>query len=233
MAAWPQPADADTLRICVATDTHIGYMGKDNVRKNDALNTFEEVLQICRGSSADLILHGGDLFHENKPQRGCLYNAMELLRRYCLGPGDVGFQVVSGPEMFRRGLVNYEDPNMNVDMPMFMIHGNHDDPGGDSNLSVANLLEVASLVNYFGRAENLENIVVKPVLLQKGQTRVAIFGVTDMASEISVMKDCTVLYKIALSALRHRRMWSSGSTSWCRTDTSPESAQGQQGWRAE
>ena len=26
--------------------------------------------------------------------------------------------------------VNYEDPNMNVSIPVFSIHGNHDDPQG-------------------------------------------------------------------------------------------------------
>lgn len=29
-------------------------------------------------------------------------------------------------------VVNYADPNMNVDMPVFSIHGNHDDPAGVS-----------------------------------------------------------------------------------------------------
>jgi double-strand break repair protein MRE11 len=26
--------------------------------------------------------------------------------------------------------VNYEDPNINVAIPVFSIHGNHDDPSG-------------------------------------------------------------------------------------------------------
>ena len=29
-------------------------------------------------------------------------------------------------------VVNYEDPNYNVAMPVFSIHGNHDDPAGVS-----------------------------------------------------------------------------------------------------
>ena len=28
--------------------------------------------------------------------------------------------------------MNYEDPNYNVSIPVFMIHGNHDDPAGVS-----------------------------------------------------------------------------------------------------
>ena len=26
--------------------------------------------------------------------------------------------------------VNYEDPNYNISIPIFLIHGNHDDPAG-------------------------------------------------------------------------------------------------------
>ena len=27
-------------------------------------------------------------------------------------------------------MVNYEDPNYNISIPVFSIHGNHDDPAG-------------------------------------------------------------------------------------------------------
>merc|ERR1719316_932503 len=108
---------------------------------------------------------------------------MDLMRRYLLGSGDIGFEVVSDPTQFSRGMVNFEDPNVNVDIPMFMIHGNHDDPGGESNLSVASLLEVASLVNYFGRPDDLEDIAVKPLLLRKGRTQTAIYPLGNIRDE--------------------------------------------------
>ena len=40
--------------------------------------------------------------------------------------------------------VNYEDPNYNIGIPVFMIHGNHDDPVGVRSWHV--VLCVASLV---------------------------------------------------------------------------------------
>eukprot|EP00931_Biecheleriopsis_adriatica_P068125 TRINITY_DN42154_c0_g1_i1.p1 TRINITY_DN42154_c0_g1~~TRINITY_DN42154_c0_g1_i1.p1 ORF type:complete len:742 (-),score=142.44 TRINITY_DN42154_c0_g1_i1:75-2300(-) len=175
--------DEDTLRILVATDTHVGYNEKDKLRGLDALNTFEEALQIGKSKKADLILHGGDLFHDNKPSRGCIYKTMELLRQYTMGSGEVYFQVVSDQSMFSRGAVNYEDPNLNVELPFFMIHGNHDDPGGESNLCAASLLEVAGLCNYFGRSEDLEDIVVRPLLIRKGQSQVAIYGLGNIRDE--------------------------------------------------
>ena len=32
--------------------------------------------------------------------------------------------------------MNYEDPNYNIDIPVFAIHGNHDDPTGVSSCQV-------------------------------------------------------------------------------------------------
>lgn len=29
-----------------------------------------------------------------------------------------------------QSVVNYEDPNINVSVPVFSVHGNHDDPTG-------------------------------------------------------------------------------------------------------
>ena len=40
---------------------------------------------------------------------------------------------------YRFGIVNYEDPNYNVSMPVFSIHGNHDDPSGVSLPSVPSI----------------------------------------------------------------------------------------------
>ena len=40
---------------------------------------------------------------------------------------------------------------MNVGMPVFTIHGNHDDPAGEENLSAVSILSSAGLVNYFGK----------------------------------------------------------------------------------
>lgn len=49
-------------------------------------------------------------------------------------------------------VVNYQDPNLNVGLPIFTIHGNHDDPSGADNLSAVDILSSCGLVNYFGKA---------------------------------------------------------------------------------
>ena len=51
---------------------------------------------ICENAlQVDLILLGGDLFHENKPSRSTLVKTIEILRRYCLNDQPIKFQVVS------------------------------------------------------------------------------------------------------------------------------------------
>ncbi len=50
-------------------------------------------------------------------------------------------------------VVNYEDPNYNVSMPVFIIHGNHDDPTGVNKTSTV-IYCLLSL--FFSLAKQLE-----------------------------------------------------------------------------
>ncbi|KAL5499795.1 hypothetical protein EMCRGX_G011255 [Ephydatia muelleri] len=126
--------EEDTMKILIATDNHIGFMEKDPIRCNDSLETFEEILKIAKAEEVDFILQGGDLFHENKPSRITLHHTMELLRHYCMGSKPCQIEIRSDQSVnFKHSkfpVVNYEDPNYNVAIPVFSIHGNHDDPAG-------------------------------------------------------------------------------------------------------
>jgi double-strand break repair protein MRE11 len=167
------------LRIVVATDTHLGFKERDEIRKDDAFLAFEEVLQTARQLKADMIIHGGDLFHEHRPSRQSLHRCMKLLRDNCLGDGNVGIKVVSNPldnfDDAEQGL-NYENPNINVSMPVFAVHGNHDDPGREGYLAANNILSVAGLVNFFGKVTNLDSFHMKPVLIEKDNVKIALYG---------------------------------------------------------
>ena len=78
-------SSSDTMKILLASDIHLGYMENDGIRGKDAMNAFEEVLQLAQKNDVDFVLLGGDLFHENKPSRHCVQQTIELLRKYCLG----------------------------------------------------------------------------------------------------------------------------------------------------
>ena len=147
-----------------------------------------------------------------------------------MGPGAIQVQIVSGStppgtgssndnykssstSPFVRGYANYEDENYSVDLPVFSIHGNHDDPsrdGGNSELYAAlDLLDVANLVNYFGKQEDTADIRIDPVLLRKGTTKVALYGLGSMRDE------------------RLNRMWKGGKLVFSRP--SGEEARGDNG----
>ena len=173
--------DDTTLRIMLSTDNHLGYAERDPVRGMDSFAAFEEVLYLAKRYNCDMVLLAGDLFHENRPSRQTLYKAMNILRKYCLGPGAVRIQLLSDPSRnFASTTVNYQDPNFAVDLPVFSIHGNHDDPvregTGQAPLAALDLLSVSNLVNYMGKQEKIDQVEISPVLLQKGTTRVALYG---------------------------------------------------------
>ena len=68
--------DPDVLKIMIATDNHLGFLDKDPVRGGDSFSAFEEILMLCGEKRVDLLLLGGDLFHENKPTRRTLHKTM-------------------------------------------------------------------------------------------------------------------------------------------------------------
>ncbi|XP_043696383.1 double-strand break repair protein MRE11-like isoform X2 [Telopea speciosissima] len=181
---------SNTIRVLVATDCHLGYMEKDEVRRHDSFQAFEEICSIAEQKQVDFLLLGGDLFHENKPSRTTLVKTIEILRRYCLNDRPVQFQVVSDQTMnFANmfGHVNYEDPHFNVGLPVFSIHGNHDDPAGVDNLSAIDILSACNLVNYFGKmilgGSGVGHIALHPILVRKGSTSVALYGLGNIRDE--------------------------------------------------
>jgi double-strand break repair protein MRE11 len=50
-------------------------------------------------------------------------------------------------------------------------------------LSALDLLSVSNLINYFGRQDQVDNVNISPVLIQKGNTKVALYGMGSMRDE--------------------------------------------------
>ncbi|XP_062983203.1 double-strand break repair protein MRE11 [Elgaria multicarinata webbii] len=177
----------DTFKILVATDIHLGYLEKDAARGNDTFVTFDEILKLAQDNEVDFILLGGDLFHENKPSRKTLYTCLELLRKYCMGDHPVQFEILSDQSVnfgfSKFPWVNYQDGNLNISIPVFSIHGNHDDPTGADALCALDILSCAGLLNHFGRSPSVEKIDVSPVLLQKGNSKIALYGLGSIPDE--------------------------------------------------
>ncbi len=117
--------------------------------------------------------------------------------------------------------MNYEDPNYNIALPVFAIHGNHDDPAGVCHLCLSfvsasvclsncraaraltvtvtvtvtvthlqvgsyssmDLLNSCNLLNYFGKSERIDEIENYPILMRKGRTKVAMYGMGNIRDE--------------------------------------------------
>ena len=173
------------FRILITNDNHVGYKEDDPIRQRDALVTFEEIMRIGRSLNVDFALHSGDLFDECRPNRFWMTSVMKLLQLHCFGDRVIRFQQLRTPYSKP---ANVEDPNRNIDMPMFMIHGNHDDPGGEygcaSTISAADMLDVNFLVNYFGKVDNVdEEIEIRPLLFQKNNSKIALYGLGNISDE--------------------------------------------------
>lgn len=133
-----------------------------------------------------MILLAGDLFHDNKPSRKAMFQVMRSLRLNCLGEKPCELEMLSDANDVFEGafnLVNYEDPDINIATPVFSIHGNHDDPSGDGHYCSLDILQVCGLINYFGRTPESDKISIKPILLQKGRTKLALYGMSNVRDE--------------------------------------------------
>lgn len=89
------PDNEDVLKILIATDNHLGFGEKDTIRGtynnlfinclmfiyfitdfllsgDDSYITFEEILDYAVSNEVDMILLGGDLFHDANPTTNAL-----------------------------------------------------------------------------------------------------------------------------------------------------------------
>ncbi|CAK0786238.1 hypothetical protein CVIRNUC_009451 [Coccomyxa viridis] len=179
---------ANLLRILIATDNHLGVWEKDEIRKDDSFTTFEEIFDHAKRYDVDFVLLGGDLFHDNKPSRTTIVRAMNVLSKYCLKPKPVSFSMLSDEsKTLVSGKANFHSDGLHVGLPVFTIHGNHDDPSGADNLSAVDVLSTCKLVNYFGKTpltgSTVGTLQIEPLLLKKGTTKVALYGLGNVRDE--------------------------------------------------
>ncbi|KAK0176359.1 hypothetical protein PV328_000504 [Microctonus aethiopoides] len=173
--------EENTFKILLATDCHLGY--EDSTSKNhrkDSFTTFEEILQLASRNNVDFILLGGDLFHDCKPPQNVILQCIKMIKQYCLGSRPINFQFLTDPESVLSSFppkVNYEDPDINIAIPIFTIHGNHDNPSFEYT-STLDILVASGLINYFGKLPDLNKITIVPIILKKGNTHIAIYGIS-------------------------------------------------------
>ena len=177
----------NTIRILLTTDNHVGYNESDPITGDDSWKTFHEIMMLAKKHSVDMILQSGDLFHTNKPSKKSLYQVLKSLRIACMGDRPCELELLSDPaQAFHYtdfSNVNYEDPNFNISIPMFGISGNHDDATGDALLCPMDILHVSGLMNHYGKVLESDKITISPLLFQKGNTKLALYGLASVRDE--------------------------------------------------
>ena len=88
-------AAADTIRLLIATDNHVGYAERDAIRGDDSWKSFHEVMTLAKEKDVDMVLLAGDLFHDNKPSRKSMFNVMRSLRMACYGEKPCELEMLS------------------------------------------------------------------------------------------------------------------------------------------
>ena len=180
----------------------MGFREKDAITGQDSFIAFEECLEIARKKDVDFVLLGGDLFHDQRPSQKAYLTASQIFNRNVFNTRHQdctqkasGRQSVGEAGHLRSELkehkfkthefkeANYLNPLLNIRLPIFSIHGNHDDPVGLELLSTLDQVSTNHYINYFGKVTNIEKIEVKPVLFEKGNTRVALYGIGHMRDE--------------------------------------------------
>ncbi|KAI4465769.1 double-strand break repair protein mre11 [Holotrichia oblita] len=179
--------DDNVFKILIATDNHLGYgESKPNIAQ-DSFRAFEEILQLAIKNEVDMMLLGGNLFHENQPSSYSFQKCTQLLKKYCLGDKAIAIEFLSDQKEhfshLENPIVNYEDPNLNISLPIFAIHGSHETPSGSKFVSALDALSSTGFINYFGRYNDLSEIEIKPILLKKGDTKIAIYGLSHVPDQ--------------------------------------------------
>jgi double-strand break repair protein MRE11 len=126
------------------------------------------------------VLLGGDLFHLNKPTRKSMHGVIRSLK----GLHDRRAQLLrDDPSAVEDIECTGEGADAVPPYPVFIVHGNHDDPAGDGALSAIDILSAAGLVTYFGKSANIDRVDVRPLIITKGTTRVAVYGLGNIRDE--------------------------------------------------
>ena len=182
-----QDDEANLLRVLISSDIHLGFAEKDQGRGIDSFHSFEEVLGIGVEHGVDMVILSGNLFHENKPSLRTQIKCIEILKNHVVGDQPSQIEYLSDPSVdfapFNSKIVNYESSNLNIGLTIFSIYGNHDDPSGLGGHSCLEVAHEAGLINYFGKVTDLKYIKVRPILLRKGNIRVAIYGLSNIRDE--------------------------------------------------
>jgi len=135
--------ETNVFRLAVSTCNHLGFAFRHPVRKNDSFDAFEEAMKKVRLANVDLLLLGGNMFDENTPSQEILQKTVGTLKENIFGDKSINYEIVWG-----KHAPNYACENMNIDLPIFIIHGKKEASFGNE-CNVLDVLHAGNYVIYF------------------------------------------------------------------------------------
>lgn len=178
-----------SFRILVLTDNHMGYNNLDtisgkvsqipsNLIFQDSFEAVEEILQRAKDEKVDFVIQGGDLFHDANPSLEVLNKGMEVFTNTIYGKKEHDYKIKNLDKSCSS--LNLYDRNINIAVPVFSIHGNHDYPTNSNWKSVLEILKTTNLINYFGKKNELDFLIFDPIFFVKktarGKIGIALYG---------------------------------------------------------
>ena len=131
--------EAHVFKLAISASNFLGFLPHHPIRKNDSFEAFEEILKKARNCNADLLVLGGNLFAESSPSQEILTKSIALLKENIFGDKPINYEVLWGKKA-----PNYACENMNIDLPIFAIHGKNEGKFAEE----FNVLDVLNAGNY-------------------------------------------------------------------------------------
>lgn len=174
-----------SIKFAIFTDTHLGYKYDDPKIGNDSFIVFDECMSTAVNEHCDAILHAGDMFNDGTLKQSVIVRIQDILWTYLVMDPNPDLEAIQYPNIANSGLtkrkITTSDDEVNIKIPFFVINGNHDQPSGLDRQSNCDVLSSSRLVNYFDKYEDLQDITLKPVIMQRDNVIVAIYGLHYLA----------------------------------------------------
>lgn len=153
----------NSVKFAIITDTHLGYGENDMILQNDSFEAFDEALDIAQEENVDFILHAGDMYDTSTPSTSTIVKTNQVLLNHSYTTS-----------------CSFTDSNgeINIKFPIFVISGNHDQPSGVNLTSPCEILQSVNLIYYFEKFIDTPKFILKPVIIEKGDITIAIYGLT-------------------------------------------------------
>lgn len=171
------------FRLAVCSNINIGAREDLDYVCEDPYLAFNEILKKTIELNADCLIIAGNLFFSPVISNFCFSKTFALMRNKVFGDGDINY-------VTKNFKPNYANENVNIQLPIFAIHGTNDKPGNDRLSTCLDAFQESLYINYCGKIMKFDDkITINPVILDKGDFKIAIY----MIGHIKDVKLSTLL----------------------------------------